>query len=187
MIINGDTYVGRAAARSSSEWHASFMSVSLERRRYQSYLACVLGNDSALGFDLVDADGQAGEGYDVIEVRQCLDLSVVSGTARVRICLRSGHATEALGVMGVAGYYPFGEYRFTLIRYGALRHREQASLASLFALDCAQLFDARGVVIAPESLLLLNVRGHGTSGSIQLISRSLGLRLLKSYPSIYAT
>lgn len=186
MIITDDIYVGRAAARSSSEWNAPFMSVSLERRRYQSCLACVLGNDSALSFELADAEAPAGVGYDVIEVRQCLDLSSVSGAARVRICLRSGHATEALGVMGVAGYYLFGEYRFTLIRYGALRHRAQASLASLFVLDCSQLFDARGVVIAPESLLLLNVRGHGTSGSIQLVSRGLGLRLLKSYPSIYS-
>ncbi len=186
MIITGDIYVRRAAARSSSEWHAPFMSVSLERRRYQSCLACVLGNDSALNFELVEAEGQAGVGYDVVEVRQCLDLSAVSGAARVRLCLRSGHVTEALGVMGVAGYYPFGEYRFTLIRYGTLRHREQASLASLFDLDCTQLFDARGVAIAPESLLLLNVRGHGTSGSIQLVSRSLGERLLRSYPLIYS-
>ena len=186
MITSGDTYIGRVAARNSSEWHAPFMSVSLERRRYQSCLACVLGNDSALNFELVKAEGQAGVGYDVVEVRQCLDLSAVSGTARVRLCLRSGHVTEALDVMGVAGYYPFGEYRFTLIRYGALRHREQASLASLFELDCTQLFDARGVAIAPESLLLLNVRGHGTSGSIQLVSRRLGERLLRSYPLIYS-
>lgn len=186
MIIYGDTYVGRAAARSSSEWHTSSLSVTWERRRYQSCLACVLGTDSILNFEIAEAEGQAGVGYDIVEVRQCLDLSAVSGTGRVRLCLRSGHATEAMGVMGVAGYYPFGEYRFTLIRYGALRHREQASLASFFDLDCSQLYDARGVVIAPESLLLLNVRGHGTSGSIQLVSRSLGLRLLKSYPSIHS-
>lgn len=187
MIITGDTYVGRAAARSSSEWHAPFMSVSPERRRYQSCLACVLGNGSALSFELADAEAPVGVGYDVIEVRQCLDLSEVTEAAKVRLSLRSGHAVDALGVPSVAGYYPFGEYRFTLIRYGALRHREQARLASLIALDCSQLFDARGVSIAPESLMLQNVRGHGTSGSIQLVSRSLGLRLLKSYPSIYST
>jgi len=55
------------------------------------------------------------------------------------------------------------------------------------ALDCAQLFDARGVSIASSSLMLLNVRGHGTSGSIQLVSRSLGERLLRFYPSIYSS
>ena len=186
MIITGDTYVGRAAARSSSEWHAPFMSVSPERRRYQSYLACVLGNGSAWSFELADAEAPAGVGYDVIEVRQCLDLSVVEESTRVRLCLWSGHVIEALGVTGVAGFFPFNEYRFTLIRYGALRLRGQPRLASLFDLDCTQLFDARGVAIAPESLLLLNVRGHGTSGSIQLVSRSLGERLLRSYPLIYS-
>lgn len=186
MIITGDTYVGRAAARSSSEWHAPLMSVSPEHRRYQSCLACVLGNGSALSFELADAEAPAGVGYDVIEVRQCLDLSEVTKAARVRLRLRSGHVIEALGVTGVAGFFPFNEYRFTLIRYGALRLWGRTRLASLFALDCTQLFDARGVVIAPESFLLLNVRGHGTSGSIQLVSRGLGLRLLKSYPSIYS-
>jgi len=186
VIIDGDTYVGRAAARSSSEWHASFMTVSPERRRCQSCLVYVLGNDSALNFELVEADGRAGVGYDIIEVRQCLDLSAVTESAKVRLCLRSGHAIEALDVKGIAGYFPFNEYRFTLIRYGALRLRGRIRLASLFALDCAQLFDARGVPIASESLMLLNVRGHGTSGSIQLVSRGLGERLLRSYPSIYS-
>jgi len=186
VIITGDTYVGRAAARSSSEWHAPFMSVSPERRRYQSCLACVLGNGSAWSFELADAEAPAGVGYDVIEVRQCLDLSEATEAAKVRLGLRSGHAVDALGVPGVAGYFPFNEYRFTLIRYGALRLRGQPRLASLFDLDCTQLFDARGVAIAPESLLLLNVRGHGTSGSIQLVSRGLGERLLRFYPSIYS-
>lgn len=186
MIITGDTYVGRAAARSSSEWHAPFMSVSPERRRYQSCLACVLGNGSAWSFELADAEAPAGVGYDVIEVRQCLYLSEVTEAARVRLGLRSGHVIEALGVMGVAGFFPFNEYRLTLIRYGELRLRGQPRLASLFDLDCTQLFDARGVSIAPESLLLLNARGHGTSGSIQLVSRGLGERLLRSYPSIYS-
>jgi hypothetical protein len=187
VIITGDTYIGRTAARSSSEWHSAFGGASSERRRYQSYLACVLGNDSSLGFDLVDAEGQAGEGYDVIEVRQCLDLSAVSGTPKVRICLRSGPFNSSSGIPGISGYYPFGEYRFTLIRYGALRLGNRPRLSDLFELDCAQLFDARGVSITSDSLLLLNVRGHGTSGSIQLVSRSLGLRLLKSYPTIYST
>jgi hypothetical protein len=187
MIITGDTYVGRTAARSSSEWHSALGVASSERRRCQSYLACVLGNDSALNFDLVEADGQPGVAYDVIEVRQCLDLSAVALDAKVRICLRSGSFGSSLGVLGVLGYYPFGEYRFTIIRYGALRLRSHARLADLLALDCTQLFDARGVSIASDSLMLLNVRGHGTSGSIQLVSRSLGLRLLKSYPSIYSS
>ena len=187
MIITGDIYVGRAAARSSSEWHSAFWGASSERRRCQSCLASVLGNDSALNFELIEADGQPGVGYDVLEVRQCLDLSAVSGTAKVRICLRSGYFSSSLGVIGVLGYYPFGEYRFTIIRYGALRLRSHARLADLMALDCTQLFDARGVSIASDSLMLLNVRGHGTSGSIQLVSCSLGLRLLKSYPSIYST
>ena len=44
MIITGDTYIGRTAARSSSEWHSAWGGASSERRRYQSYLACVLGN-----------------------------------------------------------------------------------------------------------------------------------------------
>ena len=136
MIITGDTYIGRTAARSSSEWHSAFGGASSERRRYQSYLTCVLGNDSALGFDLVDAEGQAGEGYDVIEVRQCLDLSAVAGTAKVRICLRSGPFNSSSGIPGISGYYPFGEYRFTLIRYGALRLGNRPRLSDLFELDC---------------------------------------------------
>lgn len=186
MIIYGDTYVGREASRSSSEWHAPIMGVSRERRRSQPYLACVLGSDSTLNFELLQADGQAGVDYDIIEVRQCLDLSGVTESAKVRLSLRSGHVIDAMGVKGVAGFFPFNEYRFTLIRYGALRLRGQPCLASLFDLDCTQLFDARGEAIASETLVLLNVRGHGTSGSIQLVSCGLGERLVRSYPSIYS-
>jgi hypothetical protein len=187
MIITGDTYVGRTAARTSSEWHTAFGGASLEDRRCHSYLACVLGNDSVLHFELLEADGHPGAAYDVIEVRQCLDLSAVSREAKVRICLRSRPFGNSQGGVGVLGFYPFGEYRFTIIRYGALRLRSGVNVADLLALDCAQLFDARGVSIASSSLMLLNVRGHGTSGSIQLVSRSLGERLLRFYPSIYSS
>lgn len=186
MILNGDTYVGRVAARSSSEWYTPHMSVSREPPRCQSCLAYVLGEGSALNFELVDAEAPAGVGYDILEVRQCLDLSQVTESTPVRLSLRSGKMAEALDIRVVAGYYPPNEYRFTLVRYGALRLRWRLGLASLYTLDCSQLFDAHGVAIAPEALMLLNVQGHGTSGSIQLVSRRLGERLLRFYPSVYS-
>jgi len=186
VIINGDTYVRRVAARSCSEWYMPFMRFSQEPRRCQSCLAYVLGDGSVLNFELVEANREPGFGYDIIEVSQCLDLSAVVAPAKVRLCLRSGHAVRHLGVRVVDGYFPANDYRFTLIRYGALRLSVRARLASLFDLDCAQLFDARGVPIASESLMLLNVRSYGSSGSIQLVSRGLGERLLRFYPSIYS-
>lgn len=187
MIINGDTYVGRAAARSSSEWHTAFRSPPLSRSRCQSYLVCVLGENSALHFEIARADGQVGLNYDFMEVRQHLDLSATSASAQVRLYLRSGFLSGNAGTIGVSGYHPFGEYRFTLIRYSALTLPRQARLGDLFDLDCVQLFDACGLPVVADTLMLLNVRGHGRSGSIQLVSRSLGLRLLKSFPSIYST
>jgi len=187
VITSGDTYIGRVAARNPSEWHSAFRSTPLSRNRCHSSLVCVLGENSALHFEITKVDWQVGLGCDFMEVRQYLDLSETSVSARVRLYLRSGYLTSNVGTIGVSGYHRFGEYRFTLIRYSALTMARQVRLGDLFDLDCSQLFDAYGLPVAADSLMLLKACGHGTSGSIQLVSRSLGLRLLKSYPSIYST
>ena len=187
MITSGDTYIGRVAARNPSEWHSAFRSTPLSRNRCQSSLVCVLGENSALHFEIAKVDWHVGSGYDFMEVRQFLDLSATSVSARVRLYLRSGYLNSNVGSIGVSGYHPLGEYRFTLIRYSALTMASQARFGDLSDLDCSQLFDAYGLPVAADTLMLLKACGHGTSGSIQLVSRDLGLRLLKSYPSIYST
>lgn len=185
MIITDEVYLGRKDDERSADWQPDVASGAPGSVRGHTSLAWVMGAGSVIDFSLADVDALPGEGCDLYEVRQHLDLTDVTIARPVTFRLISPSSGALRGAMGVVGFYPFGEYRFTLIRYGAIRLGTYAKLADILVLDCS-LCDARGVPIPAQSLMLLRVRGHGSSGSIQLVSRSLGLRLLESYPSIYS-
>lgn len=185
MIITDEVYLGRKDDERSADWQPNVASGASGSVRGHTSLAWVMGAGSVIDFSLADVDALPGEGCDLYEVRQHLDFTDVTIARPVTFRLISPSSGALRGAMGVVGFYPFGEYRFTLIRYGAIRFGTYAKLADILVLDCS-LCDARGVPIPAQSLMLLRVRGHGSSGSIQLVSRSLGLRLLESYPSIYS-
>jgi hypothetical protein len=186
MIITGDVYLGRKDDERSADWHPNSSSGPSRLVCAHASLAWVMGAGSVIDFTLVDVDALPGEGCDHFEVRQHLDFTDVTFARPVTFRLRSavGHP-DGYG-QGVVGFCPLGEYRFTLIRYGAIRFGAYVRLSDVLVLDCTALRDAKGEPIARESLMLLRVRGHGAWGSIQLVSRSLGLRLLHAYPSIYS-
>jgi len=186
MILVGGAYVGRNDALEAVDWYVGPASSPRRFVRTHACLAWVMGAGSVVDVTLVDVDGQPGEACDLFEVSQQLDLAEVTASAPLTFRLKAAAGGRGRGWQGVVGFYPFGEYRFTLIRYGLIRLGSSLRLADIMTLDCRELWDARGLPIAPASLMLLNVRGHGTYGSIQLVSRSLGERLLGSYPDIYS-
>jgi len=186
MIITDAVYLGRNDATHSSDWQPDVASGAAGRVRGHASLAWVLGAGSVIDFDLVDVRAAPGEGCDLYEVKQCLDCTDVTVARPVTLRLRSPGDGERQGARGVAGFQPGGEYRFTLMRYGAIRFASYAQLADILVLDCTDLWDTRGLPIPTETWMLLRVHGHASSGSIQLVSRSLGGRLLACYPSVYS-
>lgn len=136
----------------------------------------MLGSGSVQHFSIVSAGPGRAQVDSLIEVEQVLDLSAATPSGRA--CLRI--KGEGGGVT-----YCTKEFRVTLSRYGALRVATGVRLGDLVGLDCDSLFDENGAPMSSSSLMLLFARGHGTSGSIQLVSRSLGERLLRAFPSIY--
>jgi hypothetical protein len=186
MIITDEVYLGRKDDERSADWQPDVATGVAGYVRGHASLAWVMGAGSVIDFSLADVDALPGEGCDLYEVRQHLDLTDVTLARPVIFRLSSLGGGALRGSRGVVGFYPFGEYRFTLIRYGAICFASYSKLADILVLDCSSLCDACGVPIPAQSLILLRVRGHGSSGSIQLVSRSLGLRLLESYPSIYS-
>lgn len=186
MIILDEVMLGRMDTGRATEWqpNATMDSPDCVGRRVS--LAWVMGAASVVDFTLADVDALPGKGCDLYEVTQQLDLSDVTPARPVRFRLKSPGVGQPQNWSVVVGFYPFGEYRFTLIRYASLRVGACAKLADILVLDCTALRDARGAPISNDSLMLLRFHGHGSSGSIQLVSRSLGLRLLQSYPSIYS-
>ena len=186
MIITDDVYLGRKDDGRSADWHPNASSGSSRFVCIHTSLVWVMGPGSVIDFTLVDVDALPGEGCDLFEIRQHLDFTDVTFARPVTVRLRSLADHREGGGKGIAGFYPEGEYRFTLIRYGAIHFCAYVKLADILVLDCAGLLDAKGAPIPRESLMLLRVRGHRAWGSIQLVSRSLGLRLLRAYPSIYS-
>lgn len=122
--------------------------------------------------------GSAEVSDELVEVEQLLDLSAASPEHRVRLRL-SGPSDAADPLLWV-------DCRLTIIRYGALRMDASVGLGALFEIDCLLLTGGRPDRIESSAWMLLNARGHGTSGSIQLVSRPLGERLLRAFPSVYS-
>lgn len=138
----------------------------------------MLGPGSVLHVGLPVDPGSAEVGEELIEVEQLLDLSAASGAARVRLQLSGGFAVyDPLRLL---------DFRLTLIRYGALRMDPSVGLGELFEIDCTILTGGRPDRVESAAWMLLNAHGHGTSGSIQLVSRPLGERLLRAFPSVYS-
>lgn len=141
-------------------------------------LAWMLGPGSVVHVEVrAGRPGESSGGCEWTEVDQLLDLSAASDADRV--CLRL-----------TGDFVPWqssdrAERRLTLIRYASMRMNAGVKLGDLFYLDCSGLRECSQDASAPHAWMLLNARGHGTSGSIQLVSRSLGERLLESFPSIY--
>ena len=115
--------------------------------------------------------------HELVEVEQLLDLSAATAEQRVRLRL-SGPTGPLDLLMGV-------DYRVTVIRYGALRKDPSVGFGELFDIDCMHPAGGWPERLGSSVWMLLNARGHGTSGSIQLVSRPLGERLLASFPSVY--
>lgn len=186
MTILNEAARGRRGEGRSSERQPNPPTDSADFVGRRVALAWVMGPGSVVDFTLADVDALPGRGCDLYEVTQQLDLSCVTASNPISFHLKCPHGGRDRGWSVVAGFYPFDEHRFTLIRYASLRVEPGAKLADILVLDCAALRDARGAPISNDSLMLLRFHGHGSSGSIQLVSRSLGLRLLESYPSIYS-
>lgn len=136
----------------------------------------MLGPSSILNVAIQGRADGLGAYVQTTDVEQVLDLSPASASARISLRL--------------SGLCPYGmfegsDFRVTLIRFGAMRTEPDAAVGSLFALESSALVDALGMPVPSQQLMVLMARGHGTSGSIQLVSRSLGERLLRAFPSIY--
>jgi hypothetical protein len=136
----------------------------------------MLGPSSILNFAIQGRCDGLGAFVQTTDVEQVIDLSQASAEARI-----------SLRLSGLCPYWMFegSDFRVTLIRFGDMRLGQDVGVGSLFALDSNGLLDALGLPIPPHELMVLMARGHATSGSIQLVSRSLGERLLRAFPSIY--
>jgi hypothetical protein len=138
----------------------------------------MLGPSSILHVTLPACLGLVHAANELTEVEQLLDLSAAS--AKERVCLRLS------GALSAVDHARMSECRLTIIRYGALRMESSVVLGDLFEIDDSLLMDGSAGRDGSTAWMLLNARGHGTSGSIQLVSRPLGARLLRAFPSVYS-
>jgi hypothetical protein len=153
--------------------------------RDRESLAMLVGPGSTYEFNLVDTACEAQTSCNAYNVSQVLDLLALSVASPVVLRL-AGVCCLKPNACGRAGVCSPSKLYCTLFRYGEMLTRPQIRLSDVFILDCRGLIDCDGLQVAPDSLMLLKSHGHGSFGSIQLMSRALALRLLKFYPTIYS-
>lgn len=149
-------------------------------------LSLIIGPASVLPFNVIDVSCHANSSYDNLEIRQLLDLSALSAEAPAFLKVQSPVSVSPISFPRTTGFYPFEEYRFVLIRFGSILLPVGSLLGDLFKINVADFFDARGVPIDSTSFCLIRMRGHGGSGSIQLVTPHLADRLVRAYPTIYS-
>lgn len=149
-------------------------------------LSLITGPASTLTFEIRDAACSEGSGHSSYEVRQLLDLSGLSSAAPATLRIQSASSACPTYFERTPGFFVFDEYRFILIRFGAILLPVDTPLAELFKIDQQGFYDARGLPVAPGGFCLIRMHGHGGSGSIQLVSRPLAERLVQAYPNLYS-
>ena len=116
---------------------------------------------SSMAFQLNDADGVAGVGYDLIAVTGALDLSGASTLNKVNLNL-STLANPADSIAGVPTVFnPFFSYQFTLLSYGTLNLGSNSNVADLFNLTTAGFSDQfGGSPVSPANFSVVNDAGN---------------------------
>jgi fibronectin-binding autotransporter adhesin len=116
---------------------------------------------SNMAFQLNDADGVAGVGYDLIAVTGALDLSGASTLNKVNLNLTT-LANPADSIAGVPTVFnPFVSYQFTLLSYGTLNLGSNSNVADLFNLTTAGISDQfGGSPVSPANFSVVNDAGN---------------------------
>lgn len=109
-----------------------------------------LAGDANILFQLTDARGVAGVGYDTIVVSGTLSLSRVSATGRVglKVSTLPGMTDGAAGTP--LSFDAHKRHSFSLIKYGSLELGAGGNIADLFSIvSSGDFFDQDGAVVRP--------------------------------------
>lgn len=156
-----------------------------ERQLHQSMLSLMLGPSSCLDFLVRSVDGQPGDVHSLLDIDHGLYLSEVTTDSPVRIRLMSSPLGAHDRFARTDAFFPFSEVTCTLVRFGFLDLGSRQSPQGLFSLDTSLFKDSCGREVPSQDLALVLVRGHGYSGSIQLVTSRLASRLPRFYPGMY--
>jgi autotransporter-associated beta strand protein len=124
-----------------------------------------------VAWEVYDAEGVAGVGYDKITVNGALDLSGLSGANRATLVL-SSLSNPLNNLSGNAGFFDASlDHTFTLFTYGSLDLGSNTDIASIFTVDKSLVSDPAGVPVAGDFFVFNNVA-----------SNSLELRYVSAIP-----
>jgi fibronectin-binding autotransporter adhesin len=124
-----------------------------------------------VAWEVYDAEGVAGVGYDKITVNGALDLSGLSGANRATLVL-SSLSNPLNNLSGNAGFFDASlDHTFTLFTYGSLDLGSNTDIASIFTVDKSLVSDPAGVPVAGVFFVFNNVA-----------SNSLELRYVSAIP-----
>ena len=113
-----------------------------------------LSGGSSLNWQVYNAEGVAGVGYDKITVGGQLDLTAASSSSRITLNLVS-LANPTDNVAGNAGVFDQSRnYAFTFLTYGSLNMGSAGNIADFFTIDKSNLRDAAGNLVAGDFSLL---------------------------------